>query len=75
MLTQIQMNAGNKGVEEEHDDHHSQDSNTLDQEDFVGDSVLRRQEINEGKNRDWKNQIITSDSKLKSVSRRLSHLR
>ena len=39
-LTQIQMNAGNEGVEEEHDDHHSQDGDTLDQEDLVSDSVL-----------------------------------
>lgn len=34
------MDAGNKGVEEEHDDDQNQDGDALDQENFVSDSVL-----------------------------------
>lgn len=39
-LTQIQMNAGNKGVEEEHEDHHTQDRDALHQQHLVCYFVL-----------------------------------
>lgn len=41
-LTEIQMNAGNKGVDKEHEDHHTQDGHTLHQESLVAYSVLSR---------------------------------
>lgn len=34
------MNAGDEGVEKEHEDHHAEDRQTLHQEDLVGYSVL-----------------------------------
>lgn len=36
------MNAGNKGVDKEHEDHHTQDGHTLHQESLVAYSVLSR---------------------------------
>lgn len=36
------MNAGNEGVEKEHEDHHTKDGHTLHQENLVGYSVLWR---------------------------------
>lgn len=41
-LTEIQMNAGNKGVHEEHEDHHAEDGHALHQEHLVSYSVLLR---------------------------------
>lgn len=41
-LTEIQMNAGNKGVDKEHEDHHAKDGHTLHQENLVTYSVLSR---------------------------------
>lgn len=43
VLTEIEMNAGNKGVEKEHEDHHGKDRHTLHQEDLVSYSVLWRE--------------------------------
>lgn len=40
MLTEIKMNAGNKGVEKEHEDHHAKDGHALYQENLVSYSVL-----------------------------------
>lgn len=36
------MNAGNEGVEKEHEDHHTEDGNTLYQQNLVRYSVLWR---------------------------------
>lgn len=36
------MNAGNKGVDKEHEDHHTKDGHTLHQESLVTYSVLSR---------------------------------
>lgn len=41
-LTEIQMNAGNKGVDKEHEDHHTKDGHTLHQESLVTYAVLSR---------------------------------
>lgn len=42
VLTEVQMNAGNKGVDKEHEDHHTKDGHTLHQESLVTYSVLSR---------------------------------
>lgn len=47
MLTKFKMNTGNKGVEEEHEDDYTKDGYTLDQEDFVSNSVLWRMKENQ----------------------------
>ena len=39
--TEVQVDAGNEGVEEEHEDDDSEDGHTLDQQNGVGDPVLR----------------------------------
>lgn len=43
-LTEIKMNAGNEGVDKEHEDHHTKDGHTLHQENLVSYSVLCRRE-------------------------------
>lgn len=43
-LTKIKVNAGNKGVEKEDEDHHSKDRDTLHQQDSVGYPVLWKQQ-------------------------------
>lgn len=45
-LTKIQVNAGNKGVDKEHEDDHGEDGHTLHQEHRVSNSVLWRRNQN-----------------------------
>lgn len=47
-LTKIQVNAGNKGVYEEHEDDHGEDGHTLHQEHRVSNSVLWKEKPERG---------------------------
>lgn len=42
-LTEVKVNAGNEGVEEKHEDHHTEDGGTLHQQNPVRYFVLQKQ--------------------------------